>query len=124
MPAVLWTKYWLYAQGYYAFEKIVYQDNKIAIILENNGNYSSSKDIKHINIRCYYVTYHIENDELSLEWCPTVNMIGDFITKSTQDATFKRFRDQSMGITEVQKPNPGKPKRSLRSNKLAWSKGL
>ena len=37
MTAVLWTIYWLDAQGYYILENIFYQENKIAIILENNG---------------------------------------------------------------------------------------
>ena len=46
MTALLLTRYWLDAQGYYILEKIVYQDNKSAIILEKN-----SKIIKHINIR-------------------------------------------------------------------------
>ena len=33
MPAVLWDRYWLDAQGYDVFGKIVYQDNKSAILL-------------------------------------------------------------------------------------------
>ena len=66
MPAVLWTRYWLDTQIYNVFENIVYQDNKSAIILEKNGNYSSSKRTKHINIRYYFVTYRIEKYELSL----------------------------------------------------------
>ena len=63
MPAILWTRYWLGAQGYYVFEKIVYQDNKSAILLENNNEASISKRIKHINIRCYFVTYCIKKYE-------------------------------------------------------------
>ena len=51
MTAVLFTRYWLDAQGYDIFEKIVYQDNKSAIILEKNSKDSSSKLTKHINIR-------------------------------------------------------------------------
>ena len=46
MTALLLTRYWLDSQGYYILEKIVYQDNKSAIILEKN-----SKLTKHINIR-------------------------------------------------------------------------
>ena len=55
MPALLWTRYWLDDQGYDFFENIIYQDNKSAIILENNGKYSSSKRTNHINIRYYFV---------------------------------------------------------------------
>ena len=37
-------------QGYEVTDNIIYQDNKITIILEKNGNSSSSKRTKHINI--------------------------------------------------------------------------
>ena len=32
MPDILWTRYWLNAQGYDIFEKIIYQDNKSDIL--------------------------------------------------------------------------------------------
>ena len=51
MPAVPWTTYWLEAQGYDVFENIVYQNNKIDILLENNGKASSSNRKNHINIK-------------------------------------------------------------------------
>ena len=66
MNAVLWNIYWLDAQGYDFLEDIVYQDNKSAILLENNGKSSSSKLTKHIKIRYYFVTDLIEKYELSL----------------------------------------------------------
>ena len=109
MTAVLWTRYWLDNKGYNVFENIVYQDNKIAILLENNGKASSSKRTKHINTRYYLVTYRIEKYELSLECCPTTDMIGYFMTKPTQVAAFKRFQDKLMGVTEAEDPVPGKP---------------
>ena len=111
MPSVLWVRYWLEAQGYDVFENIVYQDNKSAILLEKNGKASSSKRTKHINIRYYFVTYQIGKYELFLEWCPTAEIIGDFMTKPTQGAEFKRFRDQLMGVTDAHDLGPGKPKK-------------
>lgn len=42
---VIWTRYFLEAQGYAASESIVYQDNQSAILLERNGQASSSKGI-------------------------------------------------------------------------------
>jgi hypothetical protein len=35
-------------------------------------------------------------------------MIGDFMTKSIQDALFQKFRDQIMGVVPAQGPGPGK----------------
>jgi hypothetical protein len=37
MPQVLWTLYFLEAQGYKIDENALYQDNKSSILLETNG---------------------------------------------------------------------------------------
>ena len=101
MPAICWTRYFLLAQGYGVQENILYQDNQSAILLEKNGKASSSKRTKHIHICFFFVTDRIEQGELSVEWCPTGDMIGDFMTKPTQGALFQRFRDQIMGVCPV-----------------------
>ena len=49
MPAILWTRYFLKAQGYDVKENILYQDNKSSILLARNGKASSSKRTKHIS---------------------------------------------------------------------------
>ena len=46
MPAILWTRLFLEAQGYGVKESIIFQDNKSAILLEKNGKSSSSKRTK------------------------------------------------------------------------------
>ena len=46
---VLWTNYFLGAQGFTTENTIIYQDNKSAILLEKNGRTSSGKRTKHIN---------------------------------------------------------------------------
>ena len=111
MPAICWTRYFMEAQGYKVTENIVYQDNQSAILLERNGKASSSKRTKHINIRYFFVTDRIKNQELTVEWCPTGDMIADFMTKPTQGALFKKFRDQIMGVIPAQSPGPGKSKK-------------
>jgi hypothetical protein len=42
MPLILWTRYFLYAQGYGVTENKVFQDNQSAILLKKNGRHSSS----------------------------------------------------------------------------------
>jgi hypothetical protein len=108
MPAVLWTRYFLGAQGYGVHENIVFQDNKSAILMEKNGKASSSKRTKHINIRYFFVTDRISKNELTVEWCPTGDMIGDFMTKPNQGTLFTKFRDQIMGVVSAKDPGPGK----------------
>jgi hypothetical protein len=40
MPAICWTQYFMEAQGYQVQDKILFQDNKSAILLEKNGKTS------------------------------------------------------------------------------------
>jgi hypothetical protein len=112
MPAVCWTRYFMQGQGYQVKDNVLYQDNKSAILMEKNGKASSSKRTKHINIRYFFITDRIQKGEVSVKWCPTGDMIGDFMTKPLQGALFKKFRDQIMGVVPAQEPGPGKAKPS------------
>jgi hypothetical protein len=49
MPQILWTRYFLEAQGYDIKDSITYQDNQSSILLEKNGRASSGKRTRHIN---------------------------------------------------------------------------
>ena len=56
LPMVLWVSLFLKEQGYKIEENLVHQDNQSAILLENNGKKSSSKRMRHLNIRFFMVT--------------------------------------------------------------------
>ena len=98
MPAICWTRYFMQAQGYEVVDNVLYQDNRSAMLLEKNGKASSSKRTKHINIRYFFITDRIAKGELKIEWCPTADMVGDYMTKPLQGALFRRFRDLIMGV--------------------------
>jgi hypothetical protein len=83
------------AQGYQVQDNILFQDNKSTILLEKNGIASSSKCTKHINIQYFFITNCVDKGDVSLVWCPTGDMIRDFMTKPLQGALFRKFRDQS-----------------------------
>jgi hypothetical protein len=53
LPHILWSKYFIEAQGYTVEQNIMYQDNKSTILLANNGRWSSSKRTKHIKSRYF-----------------------------------------------------------------------
>jgi hypothetical protein len=108
MPAVCWSRYFMEAQSYLIKDNIALQDNKSSILLEKNGKASSSKRTKHINIRYFFITDRVNKKEVSVVWCPTGDMIGDYATKPLQGALFRKFRDQIMGVVPVNKPGPGK----------------
>jgi hypothetical protein len=97
------------AQGYGVKDNVLIQDNKSSILLEKNGKASSIKRTKNINIRYFFITDRLSKEEVSILWCSTGDMIGDYATKPLQGALFRKFRDQIMGVSPTQKPGPGKP---------------
>jgi hypothetical protein len=112
------------AQGCKIKDNILCQDNKSSILLGKNGKASSSKRVKHVNIRCFFITDQINKNELSIKWCPTGNMFGDYAAKPLQEgALFKKFRDRVMGAVPVEDLGTGKPKsigdKARRSKKQA-----
>ncbi len=88
MLAICWPLYFMEAQGYQVFDNVLFQDNRIAILLDKNGKASSSKCMKHVNIRYFVITNCADNVDVSLVWCPTGDMIGDYMTKPLQGTLF------------------------------------
>jgi hypothetical protein len=111
MPAVCWTRYFMEAQGYNVADNVVAQDNKASMLLENNGKASSSKRTKHINIRYFFITDRIAKGEVKVEWCPTQEMVGDYMTKPLQGGLFRKFRDLIMGVHPAESANATKSKK-------------
>ena len=103
IPEVCWAQYLLEAWDYNVTENIVYQENQSSILLKKNGNTSGSKRTKHINIRFFFVTDHINNKEVTVEWCPTNVMTGYFRTKPLQGSLFRKFSDLIMGFIPTRK---------------------
>jgi hypothetical protein len=104
MPAICWTRYFMKAQGYGVKDNVLFQEHNSSILLEKNGKDSSSKLTKHINIRYLFITDCVKNEEVSVVWCPTGDMIGDFTTKPLQGDLFRKFRDHTMGVTPARDP--------------------
>lgn len=95
---MLWTKLFLETQGYPVKENILFQDNKSAMLLESNGRKSAGKRSRHLNIRYFFVTDQREKGNLSIEYCPTDQMIADYMTKPLHGAKFNGFRKQIMHL--------------------------
>ena len=99
------TRYFLKYQGQNIHGNIIYQDNQIAIKSENNSRQSSSKRTRHINIRYYFITDRITTQEVSMELCPTLEMIREYFTKALQGSQFCHFCDIILGIHEDEIPS-------------------
>jgi hypothetical protein len=105
LAQVLWTRYFLQSQGYDVGAVKVYQDNKSAILLAENGKMSSGQRTRHINIRYFFVKDRIDSGEIRVEHMPTEDMLADFFTKPLQGALFIKMRDAIMnpggGLTTI-----------------------
>ena len=53
LPQILWTRYFMESKGYKVKDNILYQDNKSAMLLEQNGKNSTSKRMKHVKVRYF-----------------------------------------------------------------------
>ena len=84
LPQVLWTHYFLEAQGFEMHDSTIYQHNQSDILMEKNGQASSGKRTQHINVRYFFVQDWIQNGKVSIHYCPTGDMIGHFFTKPLQ----------------------------------------
>jgi len=102
LPQVLWTRYFLEAQGYVlSSPSKVYQDNMSSIQLEKNGKASSGQRTRHINIRYFFVTDRVTKKEVEMIYCPTGEMLADLLTKPLQGSQFKRFRDMMLNVQDA-----------------------
>ena len=100
MPNILWTRYFLEEQGYPMRPSVIHQDNQSAELLETNGQGSSSKRTRHMNIRYFFVADCKDWGHVTIKYCPTDEMIGDFFTKPLGGAKFCRFRNIIMNCEQ------------------------
>ena len=98
MPQIIWTSYFLQAQGQKVSDNLLYQDNMSAMLMEKNGRQSSTKRTRHIDIRYFFVKDRVESGDLRIEHCPTLDMLADYFTKPLQGALFYKLRDRIMNI--------------------------
>jgi hypothetical protein len=95
---ILWTKLFVEAQGHKVQANIIYRDNQSSMKLELNGKSSSGKRTRHFNIKYFYVTDLIHRKEVQIEFCPTDDMVADYMTKPLTGTKFMLFRRRLLNI--------------------------
>jgi hypothetical protein len=68
------------------------QDNMSTISMITKGKSSAGRS-KHINIRYYWLTEKIENNDITISYVPTNDMIADILTKPLQGELFRKLRN-------------------------------
>jgi hypothetical protein len=95
---ILWTRLFIEAQGFTVKTNIVYRDNTSSMKLEKNGKASSGKRTRHFNIKFFYITDLIDQKLVDIEYCPTDEMIADYMTKALVGNKFYFFRALIMNL--------------------------
>ena len=95
---LLWSRLFLMEQGY-KVKVTLYQDNESAILLEENGMKSSGKRTQHLEIRYYFITDQVAKGKMTIEYCPTDDMTGDFPSKALQGAKFIKHRQAMLNLS-------------------------
>ena len=100
LPIILWTRYFIEAQGYTVDQNVLYQDNKSTILLANNGRWSSSKRTRHIKSRYFFIKDKVDSGEVEIAHRPTNEMWSDVLTKPKQGKAFRIDRSMLMNCCE------------------------
>ena len=101
LPYNIYIKNFMEEQGYVLKKNEVKQDNMSAIRMEKNGRNSCTGNSRHVHIRYFFVKDRIDKGELTIEYCPTTEMLADYFTKPLQGGLFKRMRAVIMGWADV-----------------------
>jgi uncharacterized protein YegJ (DUF2314 family) len=99
MAKLLWTKKFIEAQGHKVQANIVYQNNTSAMKLELHGKASSGERTCHFDIKFFYFTDLIKHGKMQVEYCPTNEMVADYMTKPLVGTKFMEFKNKIMGKT-------------------------
>jgi hypothetical protein len=96
---LLQTKKFIEAQGHKVKANIIYQDNTSAMKLELHGKASSGKRTRHFDIKFFYFTDLIKRNKMQVKYCPTNEMVADYMTKPLVGSKFIEFKNRIMGKT-------------------------
>ena len=77
---------------------VIHEDNQGAIALSHNPK--DHPRTKHIDIKYHFVRQTIEDNRVTLLYCPTERMVADTLTKGLSKPLFEGFRLQ-MGVDIV-----------------------
>ena len=85
----IWLVNFLGHQGYGMKHMVLYQDKQSAIIMERNDRNSCTGNTRHIGIIFLFVKDRIDIGEIKVEYCPTHEMIVDFLLSLYKDLLSK-----------------------------------
>ena len=77
---------------------LLHSDSQSAIALARNKQFHAQT--KHIDIRFHFIRYVIEAGKITIDYCPTEDMVADTLTKALLSAKAKHFA-AALGLRKV-----------------------
>ena len=96
---IVCIKRFLEHQDFKVKVNIIYEDNTITIKLLNNCRLGAGKRTRHFGIKLFYITDLISRNEVEVRYCPTDQMIADYMSKPVIGAKFKFLRDLILNLS-------------------------
>lgn len=74
----------------------IYEDSQGAIALSKNP--VCRQRCKHVDIKYHFVRYPPVDEKITIEYCPTTDMVADILTKPITKAILDRFMCFIFGV--------------------------
>jgi len=106
MKEAIWLGYLFKDLGFpHLTPRTINCDNQGAIKLANNPTHHART--KHLDIQLHFVKDHIENGTMTLQYCPTEDMIPNIMTKAlTRDRHARLMKLMGLELNETTTPSP------------------
>ena len=98
LPMSQWVRLFVLTQGLQVTRNVIFQDNKLAELLEVNGKKFSLKRTRHIKIHYFLVMDAIAKEECKVRWILRDYIYADYLTKAQQGDEFSVMRDFIMSV--------------------------
>ena len=98
LPNVLWSLYFMQAQGYGTKRARVNQDNNSAILLEVNGRASSTKRTKHLKNKYFYIKHCVDDGDIEIKKKDTTEMWCDMTPNPRLEPLTRPFTDHHLTL--------------------------
>ena len=96
---VIWSRKFIEHQGFKINLCIIFQDNTSTIKLLENGRGSTGKRTRHFDIRLFYTKDLIDRKQLIIKYCPTEDMLADYMSKPLVGTALSTNRKRILNLT-------------------------
>jgi len=91
LPKNIYFEMFMEGQGYKLKSNVLCKGNSSEIKLIKNGSDSCTWNSKHIAVKYFWLTDRIKNGNIQVQYCPTKQMIADYMSEPLQGALFHLF---------------------------------